>query len=51
LTNDEGQGRLNIDRIRQEIRWEPWKAFAAMIGVAAGMRATAVAAWLSQHWH
>ncbi len=28
--------RLDIDRVRQEMRWEPYKAFAAIIaGVAA----------------
>ena len=30
------QGRLNIDRIRQEMRWEPYKALAVILaGVAA----------------
>jgi hypothetical protein len=28
--------RLDIDRVRQELKWEPYKAFAAIIaGVAA----------------
>ena len=29
-------GRLDIERLRQEMRWEPYKAFATIIaGVAA----------------
>jgi len=30
--------RLDIDRVRQEMRWEPWKAAA---GIAAGVVAVA----------
>jgi hypothetical protein len=47
------EGRVNIDKMRQEMRWEPYKALAAIIGAAVAMMGAtlALAAWLSQHWH
>jgi hypothetical protein len=29
------KGRLDIDRVRQEMRWEPWKALATLIAAVA----------------
>lgn len=29
--------RLDLKRIEQQMRWEPWKALAAIIGAAAAM--------------
>ncbi len=31
------EGRLNIDKLRQEMKWEPWKALAAIIAASAAM--------------
>ena len=31
--------RLDIERIRQQMRWEPWKALAAMAAAVAAMTA------------
>jgi hypothetical protein len=47
-----GQGRVHIDRLREEHRWEPLKALAAILGAAAGILATAVAiaAWLNTYY-
>jgi hypothetical protein len=44
--------RVDMAKLQREMRWEPWKALAAIIGAAAAMGATtlALAAWLSQHW-
>jgi hypothetical protein len=46
------QGRLNIDKIRQEMRWEVYKALAAILGAAVAIVGTAVGlgVWFS-HWH
>ena len=45
--------RLNMEKLRQDLRWEPWKALAAMVAGTAAMAGAilALAAWLSQHWH
>ena len=47
------EGRVNIDKMRQEMRWEPYKALAAIIGAAVAMMGAtlALAAWLSPHLH
>jgi hypothetical protein len=29
--------RLDIDRVRQEMRWEPWKALAGILAACAAM--------------
>jgi len=29
------EGRLNIDKIRREMRWGPYKAIAAIVGTSA----------------
>jgi hypothetical protein len=46
-----GQGRVHIDRLRQEYRWEPW-ALAAILGAAAAIAGAGVGlgVWFS-HWH
>lgn len=31
------KNRLDLDRIRQQMKWEPWKALAAIIAAAAAM--------------
>lgn len=31
------KNRLDLVRLRQEMRWEPWKALAAIIGASAAM--------------
>jgi hypothetical protein len=31
------KSRLDIDRIRQEMRWEPWKALAGITAAVAAM--------------
>jgi hypothetical protein len=31
------QGRVNIDKMRQEMRWEPYKALAAIVAAAAAI--------------
>jgi hypothetical protein len=43
--------RLDMDKLRREMRWEPWKAMAALLGGTAAMAGAilALAAWLSQH--
>jgi hypothetical protein len=28
-------GRVNLDKMRQEMRWEPWKALAALFAAGA----------------
>jgi hypothetical protein len=39
--------RVNIERLRQEMRWEPYKALAAIIGGAAAIGGIIVAL---AHW-
>jgi hypothetical protein len=49
--------QAETDRFRQEMRWEPWKAFFGILGgLLVGTAAMAgviltVANWLSQHPH
>jgi hypothetical protein len=49
--------QAEAERFRQEMRWEPWKALAAIIGgilvASAAMTGAilALAGWLSQHPH
>ena len=49
--------QAETDRFRQEMRWEPWKAFAGIVGgiilASAAMTGAilALANWLSQHPH
>jgi hypothetical protein len=31
------KNRLDIDRVRQEMRWEPWKALAGILVAVAAM--------------
>jgi hypothetical protein len=31
------KGRLDIDRVRQEMRWEPWKALAGIVAACAAI--------------
>lgn len=31
------KNRLDLDRVRQEMRWEPWKALAGIIVAVAAM--------------
>lgn len=44
-------GRVDMAKVRQEMRWEPYKAIAAIIGAAAAMMAVtlALATWLGPH--
>jgi hypothetical protein len=46
-------GRVNIDQIRRELRWEPYKALAAIVGAAVAMMGftLALAVWLGPHLH
>jgi hypothetical protein len=47
--------QTETDRFRQEMRWEPWKAFAAIVGgVLVGIAAMVgaiigLATWLAPH--
>jgi hypothetical protein len=41
--------RLDIDRVRQEMRWEPWKALAGIIAGVAAVAAIIIA--LSHYIH
>lgn len=45
--------RVDMAKLQREMRWEPWKALAALFGGTAAMAGAilALAAWLSQHWH
>jgi hypothetical protein len=45
--------RVDMAKLEREMRWEPWKALAALFGGTAAMAGAilALAAWLSQHWH
>jgi hypothetical protein len=45
--------RIDMAKLQREMRWEPWKALAALTGASAAMTGAviALAAWLSQHWH
>jgi hypothetical protein len=45
--------RVDMAKLAREMRWEPWKAMAAMFAGTAAMAGAilALAAWLSQHWH
>ena len=39
--------RVNLERLRQEMRWEPWKALA---GILAGVAAMAAVILAVAHW-
>jgi uncharacterized membrane protein YccC len=45
--------KTQIDLFREQMRWEPWKALAAIIGSAAAMMGAtlALAIWLAPHLH
>ena len=44
--------KTQVQRMRQEMRWEVYKAMAAILGAAAAIGATSVGlgVWFS-HWH
>jgi hypothetical protein len=44
--------KVQIDRVRQEMRWEVYKALAAILGAAAAIAGASVGlgVWFS-HWH
>jgi hypothetical protein len=58
MTDDEEQAlritlmKTQIDRLRQEMRWEVYKALAAILGAAAAIAGASVGlgVWFS-HWH
>lgn len=43
--------RVDMAKLEREMRWEPWKALAALLAGTAAMAGAilALAAWLSQH--
>jgi hypothetical protein len=47
--------RLDMEKLRQDLRWEPWKAFATilggiLVGLAAMLGAVlGLATWLAPH--
>jgi hypothetical protein len=45
--------RVDMAKLQREMRWEPWKALAALAAGTAAMAGAilALAAWLSQHLH
>jgi phytoene/squalene synthetase len=45
--------RLDMRKLEQDLRWEPWKALAAFLAAAAafGGAVLGLAVWLSQHPH
>jgi hypothetical protein len=45
--------RVDMAKLQREMRWEPWKAMAALLAGTAAMAGAilALAAWLSQHLH
>ena len=51
------QTRLNMEKLQQDLRWEPWKAFATilggiLVGIAAMVGAVVgLATWLAPHLH
>jgi|HubBroStandDraft_3_1064219.scaffolds.fasta_scaffold1774494_2 hypothetical protein len=45
--------RVDMAKLRSEMRWEPYKALAVLLGATAAWAGAilALAAWLSQHLH